>query len=89
MNILAWILLGLIAGGFAKTIYPGSQGGSILSTMILGTIGSFVGGSLAMFFETGTFKIASASLNIPGVFIAVLGAILAIFLWGLLNKRAV
>ncbi|OYD98421.1 GlsB/YeaQ/YmgE family stress response membrane protein, partial [Nostoc sp. 'Peltigera membranacea cyanobiont' 232] len=30
MNILAWIVLGLIAGAIAKAIYPGHQGGGIL-----------------------------------------------------------
>jgi hypothetical protein len=27
MNIIAWIVLGLIAGAIAKAIYPGHQGG--------------------------------------------------------------
>lgn len=36
MNILAWIVLGLIAGAIAKAIYPGHQGGGILGTLILG-----------------------------------------------------
>jgi uncharacterized membrane protein YeaQ/YmgE (transglycosylase-associated protein family) len=88
MNILAWIVLGLIAGALAKAIYPGTQGGGILSTMVLGVVGAFIGGSLTMLFETGTFQIASASLSIPGVFIAVLGAMVAIFIWGLFKQRA-
>jgi uncharacterized membrane protein YeaQ/YmgE (transglycosylase-associated protein family) len=88
MNILAWIVLGLIAGALAKVIYPGIQGGGILSTMALGIVGAFLGGSLTMFFQTGTFQIASASLSIPGVFVAVLGAMIAIFIWGLLTQRA-
>ena len=49
MNILAWIVLGLIAGALAKAIYPGRLGGSILGTMILGIIGAFVGGTLYSF----------------------------------------
>jgi uncharacterized membrane protein YeaQ/YmgE (transglycosylase-associated protein family) len=30
MNIIAWLILGLIAGAIAKAIYPGNQGGGIL-----------------------------------------------------------
>ncbi|XGV98989.1 MAG: GlsB/YeaQ/YmgE family stress response membrane protein [Leptolyngbya sp. BL-A-14] len=89
MNIIAWIVLGLIAGAIAKAIYPGPQGGGILGTIILGIIGAFVGGSLFSLLNTGTLQLAATSLSIPGVFVAVLGAIVAIFLWGLLTRRAV
>ncbi|MBW4472326.1 MAG: GlsB/YeaQ/YmgE family stress response membrane protein [Stenomitos rutilans HA7619-LM2] len=89
MNIIAWIVLGLIAGAIAKAIYPGPQGGGILGTIVLGIIGAFVGGSLFSLLNTGTLQLAATSLSIPGVFVAVLGAIIAIFLWGLLTRRAV
>ncbi|KOP24443.1 transglycosylase [Hapalosiphon sp. MRB220] len=89
MNILAWIVLGLIAGAIAKAIYPGHQGGGILGTIILGIIGAFVGGSLGVFFATGRFALAATSLSIPGILVAVLGAIVAIFLWNALSRRAV
>jgi uncharacterized membrane protein YeaQ/YmgE (transglycosylase-associated protein family) len=88
MNIIAWVVLGLLAGAIAKAIYPGTQGGGILTTMILGIIGAFVGGSLVTFLETGTLQLAAAGLSIPGVFVAVLGAIIAIFLWGLITRKA-
>lgn len=89
MNIIAWIILGLIAGAIAKAIYPGNQGGGILSTMLLGIVGAFVGGSLFSFLQTGSLQLAASSLSIPGIFVAVLGAIIAIFLWGLFTRRAV
>ncbi|HEY9894419.1 GlsB/YeaQ/YmgE family stress response membrane protein [Phormidium sp. FACHB-592] len=88
MNIIAWIVLGLIAGAIAKAIYPGSQGGGILGTMILGIVGAFVGGSLFSLLNTGSLNLAAASLSIPGIFVAVIGAIIAIFLWGLVTRRA-
>ena len=88
MNILAWIILGLIAGAIAKAIYPGSQGGGILSTMILGIVGAFVGGSLFSLFQTGSLSLVGASLSIPGIVVAVIGAIVAIFLWGLFTRSA-
>jgi uncharacterized membrane protein YeaQ/YmgE (transglycosylase-associated protein family) len=87
MGIIAWIFLGLLAGAIAKAIYPGTQGGGILATMILGIIGAFIGGTLAVFFETGKLQLAAASLTFSGVFMAVLGAIIVIFLWGLISRK--
>lgn len=87
MNIIAWLLLGLLAGAIAKAIYPGQQGGGILSTIILGIIGAFVGGSLYTLLTTGTLQLAATGLSIPGLIVAVLGAIIAIFLWGLMTRR--
>lgn len=87
MNILAWIVLGIIAGAIAKAIYPGHQGGGILATMILGIIGAFVGGSIATFLATGSLALTAPGLSLTGILLAVLGAIVAIFIWGLLTQR--
>ncbi len=88
MNILAWALLGIVAGAIAKMIYPGRQGGGIFSTMLLGIIGAFLGGSIVTLLTTGTINLTAAGLSIPGVIVAVLGAIIAIFLWGLITRSA-
>lgn len=87
MNILAWIVLGLIAGAIAKAIYPGRQSGGILGTLILGVIGAFVGGSLFSLFTTGTLALTATGLSIGGVVVAVLGAIVALFVYYALTKR--
>jgi uncharacterized membrane protein YeaQ/YmgE (transglycosylase-associated protein family) len=88
MNLIAWTILGLLAGAIAKAIYPGSQGGGILSTIVLGVVGAFVGGSLYSLLTTGSIQLAATSLSIPGLAISVLGAIVAIFLWGLIARNA-
>lgn len=87
MDILAWIVLGLIAGAIAKAIYPGHQGGGILGTLILGIIGAVVGGSLYNLITTGTLALTSAGLSIGGVFLAVLGAIIALFIYYAATRR--
>jgi uncharacterized membrane protein YeaQ/YmgE (transglycosylase-associated protein family) len=88
MNILAWIVLGILAGAIAKAIYPGYQGGGILSTMILGIIGAFIGGSLFTLLRTGTLQItaAGAGFSIPSLLISIIGAVIAIYLWGLFSR---
>ncbi|MBD2089914.1 GlsB/YeaQ/YmgE family stress response membrane protein [Microcoleus sp. FACHB-1515] len=88
MGILAWIVLGLIAGAIAKAIYPGRQGGGILGTMLLGVIGAFVGGLIYSLLVYNSLQIAATSFSIPGIAIAVLGAVIALFIWGALNRRS-
>jgi uncharacterized membrane protein YeaQ/YmgE (transglycosylase-associated protein family) len=87
MNIIAWIVLGLLAGAIAKLIYPGRQGGGILSTMVLGIVGAFIGGTLMTLIDTGTLQITATALSLPGVFVAVLGSLIAIWLWYALAAR--
>jgi uncharacterized membrane protein YeaQ/YmgE (transglycosylase-associated protein family) len=86
MGILAWIVLGLIAGAIAKVILPGNQGGGFISTMFLGIIGAFVGGSLHTFFTTGALQLASVTFSVGGIVVAVLGAIVAVFVWSLITR---
>ena len=44
MGFFGFLLLGLIAGALAKAILPGEQGGGWFATLILGVVGSVVGG---------------------------------------------
>lgn len=88
MNILAWIILGLLAGALAKAVYPGHQSGGMISTIILGIVGAFIGGTLFTLLRTGTLQLTTATLSIPGLFIAIIGSIIAIYLWGLYQRRS-
>lgn len=89
-GLIAWIVLGLIAGAIAKAIYPGHQGGGILATIILGILGALVGGWLGHTLFPGTVGAAGAAagaLSIPSIIFAVLGAIVLLFIWGLVTRR--
>jgi len=68
MNILAWVVLGLIAGAIAKALYPGRQGGGIFSTILLGIVGAFIGGTLATILTTGSFSLAGQVLVFQELF---------------------
>ncbi len=72
MNIIAWAILGIVAGAIAKLLYPGDQGGNILSTMILGILGAFLGGSVVTLVTTGTISLATLP-GVPGLVVAILG----------------
>ena len=84
-NIIAWAVLGLIAGAIAKLIYPGHQGGGVLATIGLGILGAFIGGFIGQSLGIG---VAGAAFSIPGFIAAILGAMLLIFIWGLLTRRS-
>ncbi|GAB4210781.1 MAG: hypothetical protein OHK0012_01970 [Synechococcales cyanobacterium] len=87
MGIISWLILGLLSGAIAKAIVPGYQGGDWLGTLLLGVIGAFLGGSLYGFFRTGSLQLIATQLTIPGVFVAVLGSILAIYIYGAFSRR--
>lgn len=88
MGIIAWIILGLIAGAIAKLIYPGNQGGGILATMLLGILGAFIGGTLHTWFTTGAFQLAGVAFSLGGIGLAILGAVVLIFIWGMVTQNA-
>lgn len=76
MSVIAWILLGLVAGALAKMLMPGRDPGGILVTILLGIAGAIVGGFLWNVF---TGNDSYGDFDIGGILIAVLGAI--ILLW--------
>ena len=47
MGIIAFIILGLLAGAIAKAIMPGDDPGGIIVTTIIGVVGALLGGFLA------------------------------------------
>jgi uncharacterized membrane protein YeaQ/YmgE (transglycosylase-associated protein family) len=47
MGIIAFIILGLLAGLIAKAILPGDDPGGLIVTTIIGIVGAIVGGFLA------------------------------------------
>ena len=47
MGIIAFLILGLLAGWIAKALMPGDDPGGIIVTMIIGVVGALLGGFLA------------------------------------------
>ncbi len=83
MGIIAWIILGLVAGAIAKAILPGDDPGGIIVTLLIGMVGAVIGGlvaewigweGLGSFFEIRTWILAIAgSLLLLAVFRMALG----------------
>ena len=76
MGIIAWILLGLIAGALAKVLMPGRDPGGIITTILIGIAGALIGGFIWNLLS-GTDSYGD--LDVGGGLIAVLGAML--LLW--------
>ena len=84
LTILAYIIIGLLGGAIAKAILPGRQGGGWVITMVLGIVGALLGGFLGgLIFNVKYDKIFS----LEGILFSVLGALLILFIYGLVNKN--
>ncbi len=76
MSIIAWILLGLIAGALAKMLMPGRDPGGILITMLIGIAGAILGGFI---WNVVSGNDSYGDFDIGGILIAIVGSI--ILLW--------
>ncbi len=86
MGILAWIVLGLVAGALAKFIMPGRQGGGIILTIVLGIAGALVGG----FLGTSVLGFGDVTgFDLRSIAIAIGGALLVLFVYGLVARGRV
>jgi uncharacterized membrane protein YeaQ/YmgE (transglycosylase-associated protein family) len=74
--IITLIIVGLIAGALARLIIPGRQNLSIPMTILLGIIGSFVGGFLGNLIFHGRL-----SLDSSGIIGSVIGAIIVLLIY--------
>lgn len=81
MEIIGMIVVGLIVGAIAKLIMPGDQGGGIIVTVLLGIIGSFVAGYLGQ--AVGLYEAGERA----GWIGSVVGALIVLFVYGLIKKK--
>ena len=85
MAIVSWILVGAIVGLLAKRIVPGPDPGRFVVTVILGTAGASVGGfAVSILGGSGT-----QDFSIWSVLVAILGAVVLLYLCALIARRAV
>ena len=83
MGIIAWIVVGLIAGALAKLIMPGDDPGGIIVTILLGIVGAFVGG-----FVVNLLGGAGVSgFNLWSIVVATLGAIILLTIYRMVAGR--
>jgi uncharacterized membrane protein YeaQ/YmgE (transglycosylase-associated protein family) len=84
MHIIGWIIFGLIVGIIARFLKPGPQPMGMILTILLGVAGSFFGGMIANMLQGGSLTEPRA----VGWIGSVLGAILLLFIAGLMTRKS-
>ncbi|HET9228796.1 MAG TPA: GlsB/YeaQ/YmgE family stress response membrane protein [Thermoanaerobaculia bacterium] len=82
MNLIAWIVLGLLAGAIAKMLMPGRDPGGCILTIVIGIVGALLGGFLSTLLGFGGL---GGELDWRNLVIAVLGSIVLLALWRMLR----
>ncbi len=85
LTIIGMIIIGAIAGFLARAIVPGKDSMSIPATILLGIVGSFVGGLLAsLLFGSGD---GESFLRPSGLIGSIIGAIIALVIYNAVTGR--
>jgi len=72
--VFGFIIAGLIVGALARLVKPGKQNLGVIATLLLGLVGSVIGGVVANLLGTGSIF----ELNVLGFIVAVIAAVLLI-----------
>jgi uncharacterized membrane protein YeaQ/YmgE (transglycosylase-associated protein family) len=76
MNIIAWIILGAIAGYLAGFLVKGDEGLGVIGHIVLGIVGALVGGFLAsVLFNVDAIN---GAFDISSIVVATIGAIIVV-----------
>ena len=89
LTILGFILLGIVAGALARFLVPGRDPMGLAGTMLLGIVGSFVGGFLAsLLLDRGPNESLIQPIGLIG---SVIGAVVALLIYRAVagNRRTV
>lgn len=84
--ILGAIIIGLIAGFLARAIVPGDDSMGVGGTLVLGLVGSLIGGFLGwlIFHKDGQ----NGAFQLSGIIGSLIGSIIALLIWRALRSRS-
>jgi len=84
-TLVCWVILGLAAGAVARLLVPGPDPMSIPATILLGVVGSFVGGFLG--YVLFGRDLGEGALRPSGIVGSILGAIVVLLVWRAVGGR--
>ena len=85
VTIVAWVVLGAIAGYIAGLLVRGDEGLGVIGHIVLGIVGALVGGFLAgVLFHTNP---VDGPLDLSSIVTAVIGAVIVVVAWNALSGR--
>jgi len=76
-GIIVFLIVGLIAGLLARALVPGKDSMGILATLLLGIVGSFVGGAIWALFSDNRIL----DFQTGGLILSVVGAVVALLIY--------
>lgn len=84
MSIIAWLVVGALAGWIASKVMPGNEGYGVMGGLVAGIVGAVLGGFL---FGALTGQDWTTGINIPTLIAAIVGALIVVFAWNQFNGR--
>jgi uncharacterized membrane protein YeaQ/YmgE (transglycosylase-associated protein family) len=85
MGIIAWIVLGAIAGYIAGFLVKGDEGLGVIGHIVLGIVGALVGGFLAsVLFNSNPID---GPFDVSSIVVSVIGAVLVVLVVGAVSGR--
>ena len=89
MTIIAWLVVGAIAGYVANMVL-GTRNGLVM-TIVFGIVGAIVGGAAWAYIQTRTFDFNAmlTGIDIPSIIAAIVGAVVLGAIGGWWGKRRV
>lgn len=85
MSIIAWLVVGAIAGFVASKVVPGDEGYGVLGGLIAGIVGALVGGFI--FGQLSGKDDWLTGIDLSTILAAIVGAIIVVFLWNMMTRR--
>lgn len=76
-NIISWLVFGLVVGAVARFLVPGKQPMHWMMTVLIGVIGSFVGGGISWLL----FGSSDGEVNPAGLLMSIAGAVILVLVY--------
>ena len=86
MAFIWWLIIGLIAGALARLIMPGRDPMGIIATILLGIVGSVLGGLVS--WAIWGAETAEAGFRPAGLLLSILGAIIVLWIYRMIKSRS-
>jgi uncharacterized membrane protein YeaQ/YmgE (transglycosylase-associated protein family) len=86
MGIIAWLIVGAIAGYLAGFLVKGDESLGVIGHIVLGIVGALIGGFLAGLVSGGNDYITG--INVTTIVVAVIGAVIAVVGYNMVRGRS-
>ena len=84
MGFIWWLIIGLIAGALARLIMPGRDPMGIIATIVLGIVGSILGGLVAM----AVWRDSAEGFHPAGLLLSIIGAVIVLWIYRMIKSRS-